>query len=100
MNDTKNLDAKACIDGLKDVILDVLVETGHTGNYIELKDIREKSGINDQFVTKGDENLKGQFTRQLLFQLKAEKLVDSHLNAKGEKEWKIAKKGLEKLRNR
>lgn len=100
MNDTKKLDVKTCVDGLKNVILDVLVETGHTGDYMELKDIREKSGINNQFVTKGNENLKGQFTRQLLFQLKEEELVEFRLNAKGEKEWKIGKKELEKLRNR
>ena len=99
MNDTKKLDVKTCVDGLKNVILDVLVETAHTGDYMELKDIREKSGINNQFMTKGNENLKGQFTRQLLFQLKEEELVEFWLNAKGEKEWKIGKKGLEKLRN-
>ena len=100
MNDTKKLDVGTCISGLKDIILDVLVETGHTEDYMELKDIREKSGINNQFVTKGNENLKGQFTRQLLFQLKEEELVEFRLNAKREKEWKIVKKGLKKLHSR
>ena len=69
MMDTKHLDVETCIDGLKEIILDVLVETGHTGKYMQLSDIRKRSGINDQFDTKGKKNLKGQFTRQLLFQL-------------------------------
>ena len=96
MNNAKNLDAKTCIDGLKDVILDVLIETG-TGDYMKLKNIRQKSGINNQFVTKGDENLEGQFTRQLLFQLKEEELVEFRRNEKGEREWKITEKGLNRI---
>ena len=99
MNDTKKLATKICIDGLEEIILNVLAEAEakHPEEYVRLQDIRKRSGIEDRLSVKEKKHdLRGQFTRMLLFQL----LYKEYAKEGPERgQWKITNKGLQKLSN-
>ena len=96
MNDTKKLDAQACISGLKELILDVLAEAGRKG--LRIIDVRKITGIEDQLDLE-DTTLMNMFTRILLVALQEAKLVEKHGHGHGSY-WTITEKGLSKLRDR
>ncbi len=47
MNTTKKLSAKTCVDELKELILDVLVEPKANGEWLGPSDVRDEAGIQD-----------------------------------------------------
>ena len=98
MNDAKKLGVETCISGLKNAILDFLEETGQERERLGPKEIRDKSGIGDQFqlLDLKDKTWSTNFTNILLLEMQEEKLVKNH-GPKGKPAWKITAKGLEKL---
>ena len=96
MNDTKELDAKICINGLKELILDVLAEAGRKG--LRIIDVRKITGIENQLDLE-DTTLMNMFTRILLVALQEAKFVEKHGHGHGSY-WTITDKGLEELRDR
>ena len=83
MNDTKKWDVETCISGLTEIVLDVLAkeEVKHPGEYVKLKDIREKSGIKDKLATvESESSLEHMFTSKILEHLLREERVEKTLN--------------------
>ena len=73
MNDTEKWDVETCISGLKDVILNVLVELKQKGEWLGPAEICRRTGIDDYlYVSEQKENFKGAFTRALLVNLPKE----------------------------
>jgi len=52
MNDTKKLDVKTYINGLKEIVLDALVEPKRKGLWLGPSAIRDKARIHDYFQDK------------------------------------------------
>ena len=75
MNDTKKLDVKTCIDGLKEIVLDALVEPKRKGDWLGPSAVRDKAGIHDYFQDKEARKWATPFTRSLLLQLKKDGCV-------------------------
>jgi hypothetical protein len=97
MNDTKKLDVETCIHGLAETVLDVLVETGKGGDYTRLKEIADKSGIEDKLATvKGMPDFGNAFTSTLLMYLLREERVEKSLTRPGQ--WKIVDSEYQKRR--
>ena len=97
MNDTKKWDVETCISGLTEIVLDVLAkeEVKHPGEYVKLKDIREKSGIKDKLATvESESSLEHMFTSKILEHLLREERVEKNTKRRGY--WKITDKGLQK----
>lgn len=88
MNAMQELDLETCIDGLTEIILDVLVETGKTGNYLQLSTVGRRSGIEDAIATpKNKNNFKDAFTDALLEYLQRQGRVKK---GPGQGRWKIS----------
>ena len=76
MNDTKKWDVETCMSGLKDVILDVLVEPKRKREWLGPAEICRRTGIDDLlYATEQKENFKGVFTRVLLVKILDEERV-------------------------
>lgn len=75
MNDTKKLDAQTCIDGLKEIILNVLEETKEKGEHLGATDIARRTGIREQFDNDESRGWVPSFTRTLLLDLQHEERV-------------------------
>ena len=94
---TQEWDLDTCIHGLAEIVLDVLVETGHTGDYMQLKDIADKSGIEDKLIAVEDmPAFKNAFTSTLLMYLLREKRVHKSRIRAGH--WKITDEEFQKHR--
>ena len=98
MNDTKKLDVKTCISGLKELILDVLAKAQKPCK-MGIKVIRDEAGITAQFEGPEARNWLSPFTRAILLELKYEGYVQKHGHGHGSY-WTITEKGLSKLRDR
>ena len=95
MNDTKNLAAKICMDGLKDIVLNVLAEAKETED-LGPKEIGIRTGIIDQLSDLKDMSWATNFINILLLAMQDAGFVKNH-GPKGKPAWKITAKGLEKL---
>ena len=83
MNDTKNSAAQTCIDGLKEIILNVLAEAKEKGEHLGATDIAKKTGIREQFDNDESRGWVPSFTRTLLLDLQHEDRVKQHGKGKG-----------------
>ena len=71
MNDTKKLDVQTCIDGLKEIVLDVLVEPKRKGEWVRTSNVKREVGIIGHLVAVDPkEDFRSFFIRALLFKLK------------------------------
>ena len=62
MNETKKLDFETCIDGLKEIVLNVLVEAKQTGECLGPMEIASRTGIADNLsVAEGEHSFMGSF---------------------------------------
>jgi len=75
MNDTKKLDVETCIDELKEIVLDALVEPKRKGDWLGPSDVRDEAGIHDYFQDREARRWTTPFTRAILFELKKDGLV-------------------------
>ena len=75
MNDTKDLAVKICMDGLKEIILEALVEPKRDGNWLGPSDVRDASGILKQFENREARKWATPFTRAILCELRGERRV-------------------------
>ena len=88
MNATQELDLETCIDELTEIILDVLVETGKTGNYMRLSTVGRRSEIEDTIATpENKDNFRDAFTDALLEYLQRQGRVKK---GPGQGQWKIS----------
>ena len=88
MNATQELDLETCIDELTEIILDVLVETGKTGNYMRLSTVGRRSEIEDTIATpENKDNFRDAFTDALLEYLQRQGRVEK---GPGQGQWKIS----------
>lgn len=100
MNAPKKLDIETCISGLKDIILDVLVEAKRTGECLGPTEIASRTGIADNlFVVEGEQNFIGAFTLMLLSTLKHEVRAERCPEPGEEKKWEITAEEFQKRRN-
>ena len=99
MNDTKNLAVKICIDGLKEIVLNVLAEAKEKDEHLGVAKVKNGAGIGNQFPGKAAKEFANPFTRALLLQLVDEGLVRKYGEGKGGW-WEITDAGLSKLHNR
>ena len=95
MNDTKDLAAKICMDGLKEIVLNVLAEVKETED-LGPTEIGIRTGIIDQLSDLKDRSWATNFINILLRAMQDAELVKNH-GPKGKPSWKITAKGLEKL---
>lgn len=88
MNATQELDLETCIDELTEIILDVLIETGKTGNYMRLSTVGRRSEIEDTIATpENKDNFRDAFTDALLEYLQRQERVEK---GPGQGQWKIS----------
>ena len=67
MGDRQELDLETCIDGLEEAILDNLLVTGRTGNYMRLSRVADLTGIETKIAAGDGENyFKDAFTHAIL----------------------------------
>ena len=84
---TQELDLETCIDGLTEIIFDVLVETGNRANYMRLSAVGTKSGIEDAIATPRNKGIfRDAFTHAILEYLQREGRVEE---ATGSALWKL-----------
>ena len=88
MGDRQELDLETCIYGLEEAVLDVLLVTGRTGNYISLSTVADLTGIESKIAAGDRKNyFKDAFTHALLKNLLNEGSVEE---GPGRGQWKIA----------
>lgn len=79
----------AYINGLEEIVLDVLEKTGKNGEYLRLRDIAGETGIEDELVrVEGLPDLSNGFTNTILMSLLRENRVHKHPTRRGA--WRIA----------
>ena len=100
MNDTKKLNVKTCIDGLKEIVLDVLVGAKQAGECLGPTEIASRTGIADNLViAKDEENFMGAFTLMLLSTLKDEVRAERCTEPRGKMKWELTDEEFQKRRN-
>lgn len=78
MNEKQHMKVEIYIDGLKEIILDVLAEAKAKGERLGVAKIRDLSGIGQQFQGEESKEWATPFTRTLLVSLKDEDRVEQH----------------------
>ena len=88
MGDRQELDLEICIYGLEEAVLDCLLVTGRTGNYMSLSTVADLTGIESKIAAGDRKNyFKDAFTHALLKNLLNKECVEE---GPGRGQWKIA----------
>ncbi len=96
----KKLEIETCIDGLKEIILDVLVEAKRTGECLGPTEIASRTGIADNLsVAEGEQNFMGAFTLMLLSTLKHEMRAQRCTEPGKEGKWELTAEEFQKRFN-